>query len=297
MRLLIQNPPIILIISTYELLLPAILLKPFLKYNLVYDVQENYALNLLHNRSVKKIWKKTLAAVIRIVERISGFWIDRYFFAEDCYIREMPTKLPYTVLENKFHGEHVHRNPFSFQSKTGYEFLISGTLTEVYGILDGMLWFRKILEKFPDSNLQIIGHVPSPSFEKIIRKECEGIPAIRLTLSEVPIPYAKILDAYSGKDFVLMPYWQIPSISPKVPSKLFESIALGIPALFSPNPKWNNFVDLNQAGIGVDFRNLENAAATFIRILNMEFFTAPVTNHVLWKSEASRFLKSIEKLA
>jgi glycosyltransferase involved in cell wall biosynthesis len=208
----------------------------------------------------------------------------------------MPEIQNFTVLENKFYGNIPSWGPFVVGHKTSYLFLITGTLTEVYGIVEAIQWYKEILKQFSSARLKLVGHVPVSSYQGKILKEIEGLSMVETNLSEHPLPYSIILNAYEGVDFCLMPYYQIPSISPKIPSKLYEAMALGVPSLFSSNPRWKDLVASCQGGAEMDFQDLQNASLNFSQLLQREFFTSHVPNGVIWKSDEDRFLKLIADL-
>lgn len=297
MGILLRTKPQILILSTYELMVPAILLKPFLKYKIICDLQENHALNLAHNKSQGGLKRQVSIGLVKAIESVSNPFVEHYFFAEKCYAEELRSIKNYTVLENRFHGQISPRLPRKIDPSQGLTFLISGTLTEVYGVMDGIDWFHNIQESFPNSKLIIIGYAPLHSFSKKIKHKIAGNPAIEYQISESPIPYSIILEGYKKADFSVMPYHLLPSISPKIPSKLYESLAMGVPVLISPNPIWADIFQPIRAGLSIDFMDLENASTRFSSILDHDFFLFPVPESVLWKSQEPEFLEQIRKLS
>ncbi len=296
-KILVRQSPEILILSTYELLPAAVFVKQFLKFKLIYDVQENYSNNLRFNKTGTGIMRGLTVNAIKIIEKFSKPYIDHYIFAEQCYVEEFPGINNYTVLENKHYGKIRPRIPFSPATKASFSFLISGTLTEVYGTLKGIGWFKQVLGAYPGSKLKIIGHVPLADYGIRILKEIKGFDAIEVEIGNTPIPYEELLSAHRDIDFCLMPYHQLPSIAPKMPSKLFDAVALGIPSLFSANKKWSEFVEPYQAGQAVDFNDITNAAESFAVLIKKTYFTEPVSEDVLWKSDKENFLNIIQNMS
>jgi hypothetical protein len=149
--------PQLLLCSTYEFLPLAGLLKRVLKYKLIYDVQENYVANIDLTPTLSDGKIIVLTNLIKAFEASTK--IDLYLLSEKFYVREMPKKSPFLVLENKFSGTIKITNQINFSlEKEGYRFIISGTLTPAYGILEAIKWFKILLYKYPKSNPQIIGH-------------------------------------------------------------------------------------------------------------------------------------------
>ncbi|MCH7399224.1 glycosyltransferase [Belliella sp. DSM 107340] len=285
--------PEVLIITTYELLPAAVLMKFFLKYRLVYDVQENYELNIKENKTISG-WKKWLAiSWVRTVQNISKPFIDKCIFAEACYQEEMPTIKNFVVLENKFFGKIKKIQTVKFDTDQPLEFLISGTLTKVYGIVDAMLWFGELVKNKPTYKLKIIGHVTIAEYGKRIEEIASKIPQIRLEISPSPIDYKEILRSYNECDIVLLPYHQLPSIHPKIPSKLYESLAMGKPFIFSPNMNWERITNRYGAGLSVNFFEPEYAKVEIEKILKKEFYTHGMDKFPYWKSKEEEKLKEL----
>ncbi|MCH7411880.1 glycosyltransferase [Belliella sp. R4-6] len=285
--------PKVLIITTYELLPAAVLMKFFLKYRLVYDVQENYKLNIKENKTISG-WKKWLAiSWVGFVQNISKPFIDKYIFAEACYQEEMPTIKNFVVLENKFFGKIKKIQTVKFAADKPLTFLISGTLTEVYGTIDAILWFGELVKYNPNYKLNIIGHVTIDDYGKKIEEIASKIPQIRLEISPSPIDYKKILRSYDDCDIVLLPYHQLPSIHPKIPSKLYESLAMGKPFVFSSNMNWEMIAKRYGAGQSVNFFELEYAKMEIEKILKQEFYSHGMDKFPYWKSKEEEKLQEL----
>ncbi|WP_373497064.1 hypothetical protein, partial [Aquiflexum sp.] len=294
--ILFKDAPKVIIITTFELLPAGILCKLFLKTRLIYDVQENHSLNIQENKTQSCIKKSFTRILVKFIESRSKSFIDHYFFAEACYRDEFPELKPVTVLENKFFGNNCPNAPINNVIGHQYRFLISGTLTKVYGVLEGVKWFKNINEIYPETTLHIIGHVTLPEYLHQIEYKTLGHPAITCEISRFPIPYSDILKAYHHAHIILMPYYQIPSIQPKIPSKLYESFALLKPCLFSPNPKWKSLSDSYPGGLEMDFKDLTNAKENFQTFLNQKYYLKLPGHEVLWKSQEEDFLKVMEKM-
>ena len=293
-KCLFQVRPKILICCTYEYLMLATWCKRILGYKLIYDVQENYIANLDLNPNLTQGQKIKRKSVIQKAESVSG--IDLFLFAERCYIQEMPEKKPFLVLENKFQGEIHSTNPKDFHGKTKFKFVISGTLTPAYGVMEGIQWFSNIREVFPESELLVLGHVPLKDFRNQLEEIQKQVPGIHLLMSTEPIPHEEIIVAIQNSDFALAPYHLHPAIKDKYPTKLFECAALGTPILITPNPIWKDFLKAFSGGFEIDFSDLNQAVPTFQQALSQTYFSTPVTEDVLWKSEKLHFQEAIQNL-
>lgn len=293
--ILLKIRPKILICCSWELLPFAKLAKPWLGYRLLYDIQENYQQNLNLNPELGKWKKKLRSKLIHWAEKPKG--IDHFLLAEACYAIEMPEKTPYLILENRFSGPDNHAiNELQLEGKRAFHFVLGGTITPVFGSLDAIHWFKEISIAYPESTLTIVGHVPLSSHLMEVKKITAGIQSIHLLISEEPLDHSKILNAYRKADFILMPYQNRPEIKSKMPTKLFESAALGVPLLFSPNPKWEKFIQNYQGGYPVDFTQPEIAVSTFQHALSNPYFTHTPPVEIYWISQKAEFLALIDSL-
>lgn len=288
-----KERPRLSILCTWELIPSAILCKMLFGGKLVYDVQENYALNISYNRTLSGIKKWFAKNLVLLVEYFGKHFIDHYIFSEQCYKHEKIAFNPYFVLENKYFG-HVPKNiPSKKLHLPNLRFLISGTITKVYGIKEALQWFLELQQSFPEISLHIIGHCPLPDYGKMLSEMAKENKGIHFQISGQPVPYEQILEAYAATDVVLLPYHQIPSISPKIPSKLYECLALGKPFLHSPNPHWKSFAEKYQAGLEVDFSVKDQAADTMQSLLSMNFFKKDFPREAFWVQKESLQLQDL----
>ncbi len=293
---LIRFRPKIVIVTTYELLFAAILGKILIRYKLIYDVQENYSHNIRHNQTQQGFVQKISQAYICFNERLAKFAIDHYIFAEACYTAELPKMKPFLVLENKsiFHFPH---KSIDLSLKKKINFIISGTLTPVYGIEAGIAWFLRLEKSIPGSKLHLIGHVPLTDFREKLLHIAKANPSIQINISQHPIPYDEILEAYQHADCCIMPYQQLPSIAPKIPSKLYECLAMGIPVLFPHNPLWLSLAEKSNGGREVDFQEQENTFETFQNAISKPFFGNDSLNQdLLWAKDEPKLTNLLEAM-
>ncbi|TDQ18979.1 glycosyltransferase involved in cell wall biosynthesis [Algoriphagus boseongensis] len=293
-KVLFSVRPKLVISCTYEYLPIASFFKAILGYRLVYDVQENYKKNLDLNPNLSSKKKEKLSKIIGWAESTSK--VDLFILAEKCYKKEMPEKKPFMILENKFQGEIKRIDPIQFQKASGYAFSITGTLTPEFGIEEGITWFIEIQKSFPQSKLKICGHVPIKDFQERIEKLVQDNPRIYLSIGPSPVPHSEILKTLQNSEFSMLPYRVIPGIQEKMPTKLFECAALGIPVLITKNPIWERFLEPFEGGFSVDFSKPESWLLDFKLALCKTYFSTPAPESVLWKSEKAHFQRAIQEL-
>jgi glycosyltransferase involved in cell wall biosynthesis len=218
--------------------------------------------------------------------------IDLFLLAESCYQLEMPEKTPFLVLENKFSGSIPQISARNYSHKKQFKFLISGTLTPAFGTVEAITWYRKIRNSYPGSSLRIIGHVPLDFFRKVIDDTVANEPSIFLELSKIPIDHSRLLEAYSGVDFLLLPYQEHAAIQYKMPTKLFEAAALGIPVLHSPNSHWETFSKVHSSGSSIDFSENAFSVANYKKAVSKTYFTSSPDPSLLWSSQSQKFIEA-----
>ncbi|UCS92611.1 glycosyltransferase [Echinicola marina] len=283
------------IISTYELLFPAAFLKGILKYKLIYDVQENYTKNIQFNQTLP-YWLKLIAVkYVQFVEKITKVMIDHHFFAEQCYEKELPDIKDFTILENKYAGKAKSIAPFRID-KQHLKFIINGTITPVYGAEQAIHWFNHLKQHYPDASLEIIGYCPLSEYKSKLEALAMISPSVRLKLSAKPMSQKVIYDALSKANILLLPYHDLPSISPKIPTKIYEALALGMPMIIPNNPIWEELVSPYSAGCSIDFSKPKDSLLPFKNFLKTPKYTKPVGPEVTWENEATKLRKIVAKL-
>lgn len=286
--------PQLLICCTFEYLLLARSLKAKYGYALIYDVQENYQLNL-SLRKDQSLWKKNLwKSLIRFSENTQA--IDHYIFAEQCYKKQMSDRRPTLVLENKFVGEIKTILPKKVAPKQGYQFILSGTIAQSFGLVEAVTFFKKIREAYPFSQLKIIGHITQNDMRNACQNWAKNDPGISLEIEQNPLPHSRILDAMKQADFVLCPYQNEPAFEGKIPSKFFEAQALGIPVLYSRHPVWDTFYKTSKAGFALDFNQEEAFLTSFQSALEQVYFLEADSLAVNWESDKAAFLNLVSSL-
>jgi glycosyltransferase involved in cell wall biosynthesis len=293
LREIVDYKPNLVIVTTYELLPMALLGKAFLGFRLIYDLQENYSQNVQLNQSAPGILRFFLSALIKIVEKSAHRFIDHYFFAEQIYISQFPHIRNYTILENKYAGlPPAPPRPLSEHPV----FVISGTITPAYGVEKAIHWFLSLQEHIPQAKLQIVGHVPLSPFHEKLKNLTSKQPQISLNISPNPLSHDVILEAVQQADVVLMPYETLESIRFKIPSKLYESMALRKPILISNNPLWEEIIQVYPAGLAVDFSKKEDAAEAFKALLRLPLYQVLPGEEVTWKGEREKLIAILSKL-
>ena len=293
---ILKIKPDIVILTTYELIPAIIFVRLFLKFKLIYDIQENFSLNVLCNQTLPGGLKQGAAGWIRWWETRIHPLVDHYLLAEQCYKDEFPQLSKFTVVENKYNGTSIQGSSISFSPERPIHFILAGTITPVFGIVEGMKWFVQFNTHFPQQTLHVLGHCPMKAYCETLEGIAKDIPHIKLELSENPIPFARIQEAISKADCWLMPYQLLPSIATKMPTKLYEGIARRKVVQISKNPIWEPLLSKHSAGQSIDFQKGVWNKAEMESLYLHTFYTKNPGETVLWSSEAPKLLTVIESL-
>jgi hypothetical protein len=298
-KLLISIKPALLIIGTYELLPVAVLYKLCRREcKLVYDVRENYALNLRTNRG-KGFLVNLIAKIIRLTERISQHFIELNILAEEKYAKEMPHLKHNVVLLNKYRSvtkkEYLpQRVEFKQRSHSTTKILYCGTISEVYGICQSLDLIRSLKRKIPGLEARIIGHVTNDNLlNKLVTKYPEDY--IYWDVALFPVPHQDILDAIKLADFGLVAHQPVESIRNCFPTRIYEFMALGLPFILQDHPLWTGYASPWDCCIITDFNNFDTDDIVY-QMKTRRFYSKGIPEDVYWNKEGSLLIVSIDKL-
>ncbi|WP_339926061.1 glycosyltransferase [uncultured Cyclobacterium sp.] len=296
LKQLFKIKPAIVIVTTFELLPVATIGKWLLSYRLIYDVQENYVKNLVYNQTLPPLGRILGISMVKISEKFSQHAIDHYLFAEQCYVSEMPAINKHTVIENKAAIPALFKPSFPLLNPGAPHFIISGTITPVYGVIPAINWFLQLNKYLKKSKLTIVGHCPMKDFAEELAQNYGAIKGIKLELSQNPLPASFIQEKIELADVLLLPYLQLPSIKDKIPTKLYEGIASQKVILMADNPLWKTIVDKYPAGMCIDFSAKENALNVWKTLLNLDFYQFPPDASIDWQVESKKLQHLIQNI-
>ncbi len=251
---MLKVKPDVVVVCTPDLLIVTALYRILFRPLFLYDVRENYYLNLVHTHSFPLYIRNLFALFVRAAEWLTHPLIDRYVLAEKCYVQELPfIKNRYTVLENKYQPKSdVLVVP---RRRTFFRLLYTGTIAETYGVFEAISLVRKLHQADGRYTLTIIGYAAQPSVRNRVRKETSGCSYIRVIGLDYPVPHAEIIRCINLSDIALTPYLPNRSTRDKIPTKFYEYIYHRIPFVIQSNPAWEAFTLPYRAAITLDFTN------------------------------------------
>jgi glycosyltransferase involved in cell wall biosynthesis len=278
--------PHVVVITTHELLLQALLLKVFRGSKLYYDVQENYYLNILHTDAFPRPFRGLIATYVRMKEMVFAPFIDRFILAEHVYLNQLRfARTRAVVIENKAAGSLASARNYG----KAVHFLFSGTLAKTTGVLEAIRLIGLLREVDPDITLTIAGFAPNADEFRALCAEVAGKPYIRLVGGDQLVPHRQVLELIRNTDVGIISYSPNASTEGRLPTKLYEYLAFRLPILARAGSDWTELISRYNAGVVYD---QENFVATEIleKLLKTPFYpTFPA--EATWEQEATRLLE------
>lgn len=241
-QLSLSNPDIVIICSP-DLLPVGLLYKWLFGKILIWDMQENYQLNVQHQLSFNDRFQSFKVKMANWITRISIWFSDQVWLAEKIYQNQLPQKvrIKTVILENKVAvdwanplGSYLTINPYPY-------FLFSGVITEESGVLTAIEWMESWTNRFPEWKLKLCGYCPNDN----LRKQLE-----HLKINKNWLQFDRLNNWKSDMEIrshllncaaILMPYRESEANRNKRPTKWFEAIWANKAALVQKNGHWDGF--------------------------------------------------------
>ena len=298
-RILRRIQPDLVVVHAPELL-PLTLLWQWLGRGrkFIYDVRENYALNVATQRVYGGLAKQALATGLRWVEARAARRASGITLAEESYAAELPflASLPTSrvvLLENKYQpapAEVLPKAPIPLPSPAEpLRLLYSGTISELNGVWEAIALVQELnTQRLGGAHLTIIGFCQQPALLARLQSTASEHQAwLTLIGGAKQVPHIRIVAEISRHHFGLLPYQPHPSTERCRPTKLFEYLAHGLPVLLPANPLWMALMQRHEAGLVVDFQQPQAAAELVLKAAG-HFYSHGIPDEVLWASEATK---------
>lgn len=313
-RLLRKLRPALVVVHAPELLPLTLLWRALGRgRQFIYDVQENYALNISTQQVYHGWLKRSLAEGLRWVEGLAAHRAAAVLLAEASYADELPylAALPpqrVLVLENKYQpapGERLPRQARVLPTAAEpLRLLFSGTISALNGVHEALDLAEALHQVWPGgAQLTIIGFCQQPDLLRDLAQRLAWLAATAPGLATLIggaalVPHARVVTEMGRAHLGLLPYRPHPSTRRCQPTKLFEYLAHGLPVLVPNNPLWASTVRAHHAGLVVDFAHATPAAQAVAAALpSAQFYPAGVpTEAVLWASEGKKLRHLLESL-
>ena len=307
-RLLRVLRPDLVIVHAPELL-PLTLLWQWLGKGrkFLYDIRENYALNVTTQRVYQGFVRRGLAIGLRWVETQAARHAVGLILAETSYADELPflTELPASrviVLENKYQPAlnevlptHLRPRP---RLTEPVQLLFSGTISEVNGVWEAIALAGQLHQAWPGgAHLTIIGFCQQPELLRALQARVATHPTwLTLIGGAELVPHERIVAEIGRSHIGLLAYRPHPSTERCRPTKLFEYLAHGLPIIATPNPLWQLLLVKYGAGLQFDLALPINIPVLVEQLKHAVFYPRGVPGDVLWAEEGKKLWHLLDSL-
>lgn len=242
-----KSKPSLLIITTHELLIVAVLVRCLWRSKIIYDVQEDYFKNLWFQTFYPPVLRHLAALIIRTIEFLSSPFIAHFFLAEKMYENDLRfIHKRHSVLDNK-------SNPIDKKPSEIFKVVFTGTISDYSKALESLQLFKQIQEAIPTAEMVVIGYAPNKGYRHRIREQFYDL--AKLKINDSPVAHSEIVDEISSAHLAIVGYETNPVNERKIPTKLYEYISAEIPYLVRPNTYWGEIGTELGGAIAVDFEN------------------------------------------
>ncbi|UYZ64178.1 glycosyltransferase [Hymenobacter weizhouensis] len=293
----------------------------------VYDVRENYALNI-QTQWVYPGWARgLLARLVRGLETLAVRRASAVILAERSYAEELPfavsaqneqggsgpaqaeahtpsapeksrakNQKPVLILENKYQPYAAEPAPPLLPRRLPpptepLRLLYSGTISELNGVWEAIRFVQHLRTAWPLAHLTIIGACQQPGLlPRLHAAVAEAGDAVTLLGGAELVPHARVVAEIGRSHVGLLPYRTHPSTARCVPTKLFEYLAHGLPLVAPPNPLWQQLVQRHGAGFSFDFQQAAYPPAAELAdwLRQPAYYPHGIPPEAFWASEAEK---------
>lgn len=307
-RLLRRLRPQVVIVHAPELL-PLTLLWQLLGRGrqFLYDIRENYALNVSTQHVYRGLTRRVLAASLRWVEELAARRAAGLLLAEASYADELPylaaqPRGRVLVLENKYQPAADERPPAERRPMPHptepLRVLYSGTISVLNGVWEAVAFAERLRAAWPGGvHLAVVGYCQQPALLRQLQAAAARSPEwLSLVGGAEPVAHAHIVAEMGRSHLGLLPYRPHPSTERCRPTKLFEYLAQGLVIIASPNPLWSPLLARHGAGLQLDFAAPLDAPALVAALLARTFYPAGPPAEASWAEEGKKLWHLLDSL-
>ena len=315
-RLLHRLHPAVVVVHAPELL-PLTLLWQRLSRGrrFIYDIRENYALNVSTQNVYQGLTQRFLAKGLRWVETRAARQAAALTLAEESYASELPflQALPnnrVVVLENKYQPAPGEALPCAPRPLPGPDKLLrllySGTISNLNGVQHAVELAEALNKIRPGGALlTVIGFCQQPALlERLKGWELRGRP-VRMVGGATAVPHAEIVAEIGRSHLGVALYLPHPSTARCRPTKLFEYLAHGLPVIIPENPLWATLVQNHDAGLTLNLGKIDYPAAARHILASLAqraavntpgFYRQGLPTDVRWETEGKKLWRLLDSL-
>jgi glycosyltransferase involved in cell wall biosynthesis len=286
---LIRIRPNVVIVNTHELLIPLLIYKIIFGCRAIYDIRENYFLNILYTSAFPKGLKHMIAFWVRLKEWMTGPLIDHFTLAEASYEKELSfIGQRHTIIENKCVV------PDQFQRKPNPEkirLLFTGTIDQTTGVEEAIKLAKQLYELDNRVELRIVGYCARADYREKLLSQWQEMPFISTRGINTLVSHSLIFDEIAKATAGIIFYPNSIHNKDRIPTKVYEYMACDLPIIYDQSATWSELVSNHNAGIKIDFER-PNFTEILHQITSIPFYPNPV-KITYWGSESQKLIKAV----
>jgi glycosyltransferase involved in cell wall biosynthesis len=288
--ILIKVKPKIIIANTHELLLVISLYKILFGGQIIYDIRENYYMNIRNTQVFPQYLRWPVAAYVRLKEWLSKPFIQHYILAERIYQSQLPfLSKEQTVIENKYAPRKDERTAYRHPDHRYIDLVFTGTLSRENGIFEAIELTKKLHALNEHIRLRIVGYCALRSDLESLKAAIAHLDFIELNGGDHLVPHREIVEAIEKADFgFVLKKNNNGTNDQKLLTRIFEYTANKLPILLIDNPSWTAYCSQFNAAIIID-PNLD-MKELLVAMQNKTFYDRGDVSQSLWSSEAPKLL-------
>ena len=234
-----------------ELLFLGKRLKRITGAKIIYDVHEDYLINISQAKYYPSWLRKRLGNWVRKREKKAVKWLDAVSYAEGIYINmlEVPEGR-WFLLENTF-TPHIAQSSADIPIPDQPYLLFTGLIAVERGIWESLKLWKEIHHR-RGVKLIVAGHCQLPGLVEDVKEwvKRNGLADDFMLIGGYEyVPYVNILKLIEHCWCGLMLYHIIPQIKGKLPTKIFEFMAYDQALIYTDDPIWNRVNELDKIGV------------------------------------------------
>ena len=279
-----------------ELIWIGIKAKLLLKKKVIYDIHEDVSAAIMRKMWLNKIQKVFYSIAYKLLEKIVGLVFDHFILSE--YLFKKPRASATTIILNyPIIPETRNKNSKSI------DLLYLGAVTEDRGIFIIIEVVKKLVKKYPNLKVEIVGHVPSSIKAHIgdeIRKE---------NLNDV-IYLRGFIDYNAASDYIKRSRIGLCLLFPtknylnSYPTKLFDYMTCGIPIVGSNFGQLARIIKEANCGATVDPYDIQDIVRVLDSLLSKNDYCSDlgangweyIKDTYTWQSQENKLLELYSNL-
>jgi glycosyltransferase involved in cell wall biosynthesis len=230
-------------------LFPLVIMLKLLGMRTVCDVHEDFAEQIRHKEWIAPALRRGLAGMVRVGLRALPWLSDAVILAEDSYVRNFPSTANITVVRNFPLLPSVHKTEYR---EGCFRLIYVGDVRVVRGIATCIHVTHRLAAEGVPVELRVVGSFASRDEESSMHALVHRLEVgDRVSWLGRRLP-EEVPELLSQCDIGLALLHPIGNYRESYPTKMFEYMAVGLPAVVSDFPLWANVLGENDCGCVVN---------------------------------------------